>query len=94
MNSPAYLDPVELLHKIWQANSAVTLIFLALGMGVWLIGGNLLVASHYRHIGKPAWSGLKPFAFPFKDFNRREWSMLAVLFIASMTLFGFAIGWQ
>lgn len=45
----------------------------------WLIGGNLLVAKHYRRMGKSPWSGFVPFAFPFKDFNTKEWLTLALL---------------
>jgi len=94
MDKPAHVDPAGFLEKIFQANSTETLVLVGLGMAVWLIGGNLLVARHYRRMGKSAWSGLKPFAFPFKDFNSREWIVLVALAITSLLLFGFAIGWR
>ena len=94
MDKPAHLDAVGFLEKVFQANSAETLVLVGLGMAIWLIGGNLLVAWHYRRMGKSAWSGLKPFAFPFKDFNSREWMVLAVLATTSLALFGFALGWR
>ena len=94
MDKPAPLDPVALLEKVFQANSTETLVLVGLGMVVWLIGGNLLVAWHYRRMGKSAWSGLKPFAFPFKDFNSREWIVLVALAATSLVLFGFALGWR
>jgi hypothetical protein len=43
------------------------MVFLALFAGTWLIGGNILVARHYKRLGKSPWSGFKPFAFPFED---------------------------
>jgi len=60
------------------------------GFASWLIGANILVASHYRRVGKPWWSGFKPFAFPFNDFNAREWLVLLGLLVMSLSLF--AIG--
>jgi hypothetical protein len=61
----------------------VQLLFLGLAMVTWLIGGNLIVARHYRSMGKSPWSGFEPFAFPFKDFNTAEWlSILALLILA------------
>lgn len=63
------------------------LVFVLLAAATWLVGCNLLIASHYRRLGKSAWSGFRPFAFPFKDFNAREWLILAVLAAASLTFF-------
>jgi hypothetical protein len=51
----------------------------------WLIGGNILVACHYRRMGEPWWSGFKPFTFPLKDFNAQEWLTLLALAILSLT---------
>jgi hypothetical protein len=62
-----------------------------LGFASWLIGGNILVASHYRRIGKPWWSGFKPFAFPFNGFNVREWLLLLSLLVASLSLIAFGL---
>jgi hypothetical protein len=94
MDKPAHVDPANFLEKVFQANSAETLVLVGLGLAVWLIGGNLLVAWHYRRMGKSPWSGLRPFAFPFKNFNSREWLIMAVLAITSLVLFGFALGWR
>jgi hypothetical protein len=55
-------------------------------MAVWLIGGNLLVMSHYRRIGESQWSGFRPFAFPFAKFNLKEWCILALLTLVFFTL--------
>jgi len=67
------------------------MIFLALFAGTWLIGGNILVARHYKRIGKSPWSGLKPFAFPFTKFNAKEWLSLAVLAAVSLTFGAIAL---
>jgi hypothetical protein len=62
--------------------------FCILGAGVllWLIGGNVLVAYHYKRRGLPMESGFQPFAYPFKHFNLREWVILSVLMVASLGL--------
>ena len=86
----AELDVFELLRKIWEANSSTTLIFLGLAMATWLIGGNILVVLHYRRVGKPAWSVF--FSPPFKDFNTKEWTWLAVLLSIALTLGALALG--
>ena len=64
------------------------------GVLLWLIGGNVLVAYHYKRRGMPMESGFHPFAYPFKHFNGREWLVLALLGTASLTMFGFALGWR
>jgi hypothetical protein len=63
---------------------SLQLLFLGLFAATWLIGGNIVVARHYRRMGKPAWSGMKPFAFPWKHFNAREWLALLALAIAAL----------
>jgi hypothetical protein len=45
-------------------------------------------------MGKPAWSGMKPFAFPWKNFNTREWLSLLVLAIASVTFLAIAVSFN
>ena len=67
------------LQKVLANNSPATLLLILVGAGVWLIGGNMLVARHYRRVGKSPWSGFKPFAFPLGDFNTREWCMFLLL---------------
>ena len=90
------MDLPAVLRSLVNNNSAMTLLFVALGMACWLIGGNVLVAFHYRRIGKPLWSGLRPFAFPFAHFNAQEWVFLIVLLVVSLSLFavGLSFGGQ
>ncbi|MFC5525004.1 hypothetical protein ACFPPA_04550 [Rhodanobacter ginsengisoli] len=70
--------------------TSLQVVIFGLGFASWLIGGNILVATHYRRVGKPWWSGFKPFAFPFNDFNAREW--LVLLGLLAVSLFLFALG--
>ena len=79
----------EIIEKMIVANSIFTIIFLVTGALIWLIGGNVVIAFHYRRMGKSMWSGLKPFAFPVKDFNAQEWIrflFVAVIGMAFMSL--------
>ncbi len=69
----------------------MTLIFIVLAIGVWLVGGNILIAIHYHRLGKSVWSGLKPRVFPFKDFNALEWIILLILAIIALVFIGLAI---
>lgn len=50
---------------------------------IWLIGGNLLVASHYRRVGQPVAAGLMSLKFPFFSFNGREWFLLIILLLVT-----------
>lgn len=59
-------------------------LLIGLGVVTWVGGGNVLIAFHYRRMGKPWWTGFKPFALAFKDFNAREWLMLLILFVMTM----------
>ena len=94
MDKPAQVDAIGFLGKVLQANSTESLVFVGLGMVIWIVGGNFLVARHYRRMGKSVWSGLNPFAFPFKNFNTYEWIVLVSLAVSSLVLFGFAAGWR
>jgi len=60
------------------------LVLFGLLLVTWLIGVNILIAFHYKRRGKHWASGFKPFAFPYKDFNAAEWSILGFLFIISL----------
>jgi len=71
---------------IFDGMSRLGVLFLGLAAMTWLVGGNILVASHYRRLGKSPWSGFRPFAFPFKNFNAKEWAILAVLLVSAFTL--------
>ncbi len=66
--------------------------YMVLFAATWLIGANVVVALHYKRMGKSIWSGFKPFAFPFRDFNRTEWGLLAVLAVIALTFGSMAIG--
>lgn len=74
-----------------EANSPTTLILIGLSAVTWLVGANVLVAMHYRRVGKSIWSGFKPFAYPFKDFNRLEWLWLGLLAALALTLVALGI---
>jgi len=67
------------------------MLFLGLAAATWLLDGNVLVAFHYRRLGEPWWSGFRPFDFPFKAFNRREWVILALLAVMSLSLMVLAV---
>ena len=77
--------------EIFAAMPGPQLCFLGLAVLTWLVGGNVLVAFHYRRLRRSAWSGFRPFAFPFKEFNAKEWLVLAVLAILSLTFGAIAI---
>ena len=79
-------SPAAFLQKVVANNSAVTLVLIILAAGTWLVGGNLLVSRHYRRVGKPPWSGFKPFAFPFFDFNAKAWGILLLLAVLTFAL--------
>jgi hypothetical protein len=68
-NSPSF----EFFLNAFANMPSLQLFFIFLFATTWLVGGNVLVAFHCRRVGKPWWAGLKPFAFPIKNFNAREW---------------------
>ena len=76
--------------RIFSAMPGLQLVFLALAAVTWLGGANLVVAYHYKRVGKSAWSGFKPFAFPFRHFNAKEWLILAGLAALALTFAGVA----
>jgi hypothetical protein len=51
MEKPAQIDAIGFLEKILQANATETLVLVGLGVAIWIVGGNLLVAWHYRRMG-------------------------------------------
>jgi len=77
--------------QILAAMPGLQLVFLLLAAVTWLGGGNILVAYHYKRVGKSPWAGFKPFAFPFRHFNAREWLILAGLAALAFTFCGFAM---
>jgi len=79
--APIPLDIIDLVRS-WPRE---TQIYIGLFAVTWLIGGNIVVALHYKRVGKPWWSGFKPFAFPWRDFNGREWAMLGILAFVALT---------
>ncbi len=86
-NRESSMRASELLSNLAPAQ----LVFITLFAATWLIGGNIVIALHYRRLGKPWWHGFRPFAFPFKDFNTKEWTMLAVLAALALTFGAIAI---
>lgn len=69
------------------------IILLSLVVLTWLVGGNILIAYHYKRIGKPWHSGFKPFAFPFMKFNMKETLILSSIAILSFIFLIMAIYW-
>ena len=88
------IDLKDFFQKVLQNNAPSTLVLVVLGMATWLIGGNLLVMMHYRRMGKSPWSGFRPFAFPFSKFNFKEWCLLALLALVSLTLLAASLSRQ
>ena len=84
----------EDMFQMFTAMPAGQLVFIGLFAATWLIGGNVLVALHYKRLGKPWYSSLKPFAFPFKDFNSKEWLVLVLLAGMSLCFGMVAVGWN
>jgi hypothetical protein len=69
---------------IWRAfvkAPALQNLYLGLAAFTWLVGGNILTALHFKRLKKPWWSEFRPFSFPFKDFNTREWLTLLGLWV-------------
>jgi hypothetical protein len=87
MNPPSF----EFFLGVFAKMPPLQLLFIILFAVTWLIGGHILIAFHYRRLGKPWWSGLKPFVFPFKDFNTREWLILLCLAITALSFGAIAL---
>ena len=68
--------PMPLSQKILLFGAGIT----------WIVGGNILFIAHNRRMGKKWWYQLNPLNPPFKDFNRKEWSILVLLLIVAMAL--------
>jgi hypothetical protein len=58
--------------------------FVAFGV-TWLVGGNLVIARHYRRRGQSLWWGLRLGVFPFSDFTSREWAELLAVGAVAFT---------
>ena len=88
-------QPVEFpdILATFTAMPTGQLVLLGLFAATWLIGGNILVAYHYKRVGKHWASGLKPFAFPFKNFNATEWSILGFLAMISFVFLIMALAY-
>jgi hypothetical protein len=57
----------------------------------WLVGGNLLVARHYRRRGIRHRRHLPYTSFPWRTFAAREWAMFAGVFILTITFLVLAL---
>jgi len=72
----------------------MSIALIVLAFAVWLIGGNVLLAFHYRRRGLPMWSGFKPFAFPVAHFVWFEWISLVLLAVGALAFLAIGIGVQ
>jgi hypothetical protein len=66
------------------ANNPTALVLIGLAAVFWVVGGNILIAFHYRRRGVSWWGRLKPSNFAFVHFNGREWLILLILAILSL----------
>ena len=87
------LPQIEDFLSAFSAMPAGKLLFFALFVVTWVIGGNVVVAFHYKRRGKHWASGFKPFAFPFKDFNAKEWLMMLGLAVLALTFGAIGLSW-
>jgi hypothetical protein len=71
------LETFRAVYDAFHQMPTWQVVFVVLCAGTWLIGGNIVVALHYKRRGKPWWSGLKPLAFPLMDFTKGEALALA-----------------
>jgi hypothetical protein len=74
--------------------SSLQVLLFGLAIGVWLIGGELLIKWHYVRRGR-AWSDEHSYlAFPFKDFDELEWmvGVFIVLLTFALNHAAFAAG--
>jgi hypothetical protein len=63
----------------------MTIALFILALIIWIGGGQLVLASHYRRRGMPADLGLL-IPVEFSKLNRKEWVTLALLFLTSFTI--------
>lgn len=77
---------LEVLKPVTEAMPFGELFFTVLFIATGLIGGNVVIAMHYKRMGQHWASGFKPFAFPFKNFNGTEWFNLLLVSIITMLL--------
>jgi hypothetical protein len=83
---------VSTAREVWQAFSQMPrhqLVFFILAAVTWLIGANVLVALHYRRMGKRTGSAFTSFERGFFAFNRAEWT--ALIAVAALTFLFVAI---
>lgn len=89
--SPVSTPTPPSAERLFGQMPAGQLIALGATALLWIGGGNLLIHTHNRRLGKKWWQGLNPFDPPFKDFNTREWIILGVLLAGSMALGIFSV---
>jgi hypothetical protein len=75
---------IEVLMPVTEAMPFGELFFTVLCAVTGLIGGNIVIAMHYKRMGQHWASGFKPFAFPFKNFNGTEWFNLLLVSVITM----------
>jgi len=60
---------------------------LALGLILWLIGGNAICMLHYHRVGRSIWSGFRLRRPPtFSEFNLTEWLLMGLLAVVALAL--------
>ncbi len=82
---------IAFFHAAFARMPHSQLVYLILFIATWLVGVNVLGVLHYRRLGKPWWSGFRPFAHPLRDFNRKEWLVLLCLVAMAMTFMVLAL---
>ena len=80
-------DRTSLTIRLASMDAVLHLVFIALFAATWLVGGNVLVARHYRRRGVRRRRHLPYTSFPWRTFERREW--MTLLGLAALSL-GFA----
>ncbi len=88
---PASTQPAPGLDDVFGGLPMEQRILLGAAALIWIGGGNLLLHFQRRRIGKKWWQVLNPLDPPFKDFNRKDWFILAALAAVSMGLGMFAM---
>ena len=66
-----------------MASEALQILLAVLGVALWLVGGNFVLARYYRSRGTSLWAEWKPFSLPWAALAA-TWRQLLVLAAASV----------
>jgi hypothetical protein len=69
----------------------VEAIWVIAGAGLWLVGGNVIVALSCRRRGLSWWSGFRRFNYRVLRMNWIEWMALILLAVVSLAIMGLAL---